>query len=431
MMSKTQKVILALYVLVLFIDIYGSFRINVLIEIAFFGFLVLLTGFRGVGRSFLTGIMPLVGIFLVAFLGLFYYREYALGAISKDILHLIRPIIGVLTGYLVMTVVKEFRVFAKALILSGAITAGIHLFSVFFITGISSSITDIRGSIFLDNFLEIFALFFLVFYPWKYSRPLFSKRTVLFIGALLSLSILMYFSRAMVVTLLLMVFAKFGFTRLTRRSIKIIGLFLVGISLFYVYLFSIKLQRNSKGIEGFFYKIKNAPEEITKTKIDRDDHRDLWDHWRGYEAKRAFALLEKKPMAWVFGAGHGSLVNLKFRAPLDGPDGDGMRYISTLHNGYVFVLYKTGLIGLGLLFIFLAWLYRFLYQKEVSTHHRFLLDLISTVGIFYAFTSLIITGIYIPKDTVIFILGGLLYLEQSTRKAYAQTALHSTEAIGS
>jgi hypothetical protein len=112
----------------------------------------------------------------------------------------------------------------------------------------------------------------------------------------------------------------------------------------YGYLYSVKIDRGKPGLEAFLYKIKIAPEEIFKTNIDRDNHKELWDHWRGYEAKRALATMEDKPSSYVFGTGYGSLVNLKFKAPLSTTDKEGLKFISELHNGYPYVLYKTGII---------------------------------------------------------------------------------------
>ena len=182
-------------------------------------------------------------------------------------------------------------------------------------------------------------------------------------------------------------------------------------SLFFAYLYTIKIDRNSPGFEGFLYKIKIAPEEIFETKIDRENHKDLWDHWRGYEAKRALSLLNKNPVNFITGTGFGSMVNLKFKAPLGE---NGMKYISRLHNGYVFTFYKTGFFGLVLLFVFLVNLYAKIYQSNKQTSKAdFINKFISSIGLFYIFSSLIITGIFIPADTVIFILGGFLFFNEN------------------
>ncbi|MDI1254746.1 MAG: O-antigen ligase family protein [Flavobacterium sp.] len=414
-MSKAKQCIAFLFIAILLLDIYlFSFRINIIIQLSFIAFLYFSSGIKLVPVSFIRLLLPLFAVLLIGFIGSMLHK-YTLGDIIKDLLHIIKPIAGITIGYFVFRIIDDYRIFIKIIIVTGLVTALIHLGSIFLFTNfLGSDISAIRGKYFLDNFLEIFAFIMLVFSPKEFEMPLFEKKVYnKVILAVLTVSILLYFSRSMFVVIIIMALSSYGFTRINGKSLKIIGVLLITVFLFYGYLFSIKLNRESKGIEGFMYKIKNAPSEIFNASIDRENHQDLWDHWRGYEAKRAFALMHDNPSSYIFGAGHGSLVNLKFVAPLG--DGDGMKYISSLHNGYVFIFYKTGVLGLFFLLTFLLRLYMFLYRKQVSPTHKFVLNVISTIGIFYLFSTVIITGIYIPKDSVILILGGLLFFERKMR----------------
>jgi O-antigen ligase len=115
------------------------------------------------------------------------------------------------------------------------------------------------------------------------------------------------------------------------------------------------------------------------------------------------------PSSYLIGKGYGSLVNLKFKAPLGNDD---MKYISRIHNGYVFVLYKTGIFGLISISIFLIGLYLKVYRSNTNPSNQLFVNrLISSIGLFYIFTTLIINGIYIPRDAIIFVLGGLISFE--------------------
>ncbi|NBW28520.1 MAG: O-antigen ligase domain-containing protein [Flavobacteriaceae bacterium] len=225
---------------------------------------------------------------------------------------------------------------------------------------------------------------------------------------LLFASNVLYFSRTMIVAAIILLITIYGYTIITKRGLKIIGVVLVSILVFYGYLFSIKISRNQPGLESFLYKVKNAPSEIFKTKIDRENHKDLWDHWRGYEAKRAFALMEKDPKSYVIGTGYGSLVNLKFFAPLTENYKDkGIKYISELHNGYVYIYYKTGIFSLFLYLVFLINLYiKIYYNKNFETYF------ISAIGVAFLFTTLTITGMYNSRDVIVFLLGALLFFEK-------------------
>ena len=50
-----------------------------------------------------------------------------------------------------------------------------------------------------------------------------------------------------------------------------------------------------------------------------------------------------------------------------------------------------------------------IYRFNTNNSNQILVNrLISSIGLFYIFTTLIISGIYIPRDAVVFVLGGLL-----------------------
>lgn len=117
--------------------------------------------------------------------------------------------------------------------------------------------------------------------------------------------------------------------------------------------------------------------------------------------------MEKNPSSYVFGTGYGSLVNLKFYAPLSG-DKKGMKYISDLHNGYIYIFYKTGIISLFIYLFFLFKLYKRAYLK--STYST---AFISAFGIIYLFSTLTITGVYNSRDIIIILLGAFLFFESN------------------
>jgi hypothetical protein len=47
--------------------------------------------------------------------------------------------------------------------------------------------------------------------------------------------------------------------------------------------FRSKLIGTNQGMSSFFYKIN--PSEILRTKVDGENHEDLWDHWRGMKLR--------------------------------------------------------------------------------------------------------------------------------------------------
>jgi hypothetical protein len=358
-------------------------------------------------KSFLIAITPIIALFLIGFVG-YFFHEYQFFNLIKDVFHFLKPLLGISIGYLFYKKINNLRLFVKTIVLCGLLSALIHFVVLIATGGISSgSLASVREYS-KDNFLELVAIFFLSYYKKLEGKPLFKfNYNEVFIFVFILSSCILYFSRTMIVTSILFLLSIYGFTYITKKTLQYLGILSVSIILLYVYLFSVKLDRNKPGLENFLYKIKNAPSELLKTKIDRENHKDLWDHWRGYEAKRAFSLMEKQPSSYFIGTGQGSLVNLKFEAPLTGDDEKGIRFISELHNGYVYIFYKTGIVGLFILLYFLISIYKKIYLTEHV--NRFATIWISAFGLFFLFTTLTITGIYNARDIIIFLFGALLY----------------------
>ena len=346
-------------------------------------------------------------LFVLGFIGSFFYKNNSTD-LFKDCLYFSKPIIGLFLGYFVFKVINDKFLFFKIFVFLALFCAGIHLFGIIFLSNFNkSSVSDIRDGFGFDNFLEIFSFFFLLSVPKTVIKPIF-KNDIFRKIALLVLfsSIFLYFSRTMILMMILLSISFFGYTKLNQQTAKFLGLLIVFLLLSAVVINSIKIDRNSKGVEGVLYKIRMAPAEVFNTKIDRNNHKQLWDHWRAYEAKRAFYLMSEYKFGVLTGTGFGSVVNLKFMAPLSEKK---MKYISRLHNGYVFIFYKTGIFGLLFYLIFLIVLYLKIYANNKNTVAILFAKIISSIGLFYFVSTLIITGLYISKDIVVFILGGALF----------------------
>ncbi len=407
MKIQKENLYTIMFVLILFSQLYvSSFRVNIFFQITVLTFFI--NFFRlSFSKVYIQLIAPLFYILLIGFIGTII-NKYRFVDILKDIFHIIKPILGCLIGYLFYQRINDMKKFFKTIVLCGFISALIH-FIILFTVGdlLSGSVTSIREYS-RDNFLELFALVFLIFYKkFNGERLILSSFYHKIICIVLLVSNILYFSRTMIGVFIILLLSVYGFTVVTRRGIRIMGFFIISVLGLYLYLYSVKIDRSKPGLESFLYKVKIAPAEMFKTKIDRENHKDLWDHWRGYEAKRAISLMNDNPSSYGIGCGYGSLVNLKFFAPLtDNYKEKGMKYISELHNGYVFILYKVGLLGLIIYLMFLFNLYKIIY-----TNHDFITIIISAIGLIFIFTTLTITGAYNARDIIVFILGALLYFK--------------------
>lgn len=375
-----------------------SFKFNILLQITSLFVIVYNEKIR-VKKSFITNILPLFLLLAIGFVGfIVFQRSFSLAI--KDTFHIIKPLLGITLGYIVFKLINDKKVFYKIILKTAFISAIIHLFIILFFTKfLTFNISAIRQFT-RDNFLELFALFIYYYLTRKEKVTFFGNKEKRYINVII-ISCVLYFSRTMMITTIILFLSILGYTRITQKTIKGVGFVLLSIGVFYLYLFNTNIKRSGTGVEGFLYKVKIAPAEIFKTKIDRENHKDLWDHWRGYEAKRAIALLNDSPVQYVFGAGYGSLVNLKFKAPLDS-DNKGMKFISELHNGYVYILYKLGVIGVFFYVFFLINNYIKIYGSPIFEN-----IFISAIAIFFLFTTLTITGVFNSNDTIIFLLGAM------------------------
>jgi hypothetical protein len=333
----------------------------------------------------------------------------------KDFFYLNKPILLILAGYAIVRKINNQEFVYRAVVSVAIFFAATHLFLVaqYVIAEPDFTVAGIRYYAGKDSVLELFALSFLVA-NIRLKKIKFIHQNLIIL--VLALSFLFYFSRTMTLVFMFMLIAFLGYLKLTTRGLRYILFATLIISALYAYLFSINIDRDSdRPIDNFLYKIKLAPAEIfiKPESTDVKDHSNLWDHWRAYEASKAIdALNEGKTINWFFGLGMGSLIDLDFYAPLSDDD-KGMRFISLLHNGYVYVLYKTGFIGLlSYILFFVFILVPFSSTKEMLPSYNILVGIVT----FYIISSFVISGLYNLADPISLLVGA--FFKQSEIEFY-------------
>ena len=343
----------------------------------------------------------LASLLILGFVGTFIHQWETIDII-KDVIFITKPLVSFCLAYLIANAIANKEIFIRSIIFLGLICCFIHFYILLFLVNFSS-IHAIREYT-KDNFIEVFALFFVLGYHKIFNKKFSNKKWINYaiIGCLV-FSNFFYFSRMTIIISMVLTLAYFGFTRINKLNLTIVATILFSVIGLFTVLNSMTINRNSKGFEAFLFKIKNSPKEMLNTKIDINNHQQLWDHWRGYEAKRAFILMKDNPSSYIIGNGHGSLVNLKFMAPLSA-EKKGLKYISHIHNGYAFIFYKLGSVGLLMYLFFLIKIYLLGQQKN-----NFIATVLSSIAIIYFLTTLTITGIYNQTENIIFVLGGLIF----------------------
>lgn len=112
------------------------------------------------------------------------------------------------------------------------------------------------------------------------------------------------------------------------------------------------VERASAGpLNMFMNKVVNSPSEVKVRAYET--YADINNHWRGFEAYRA----EKTYATYstgdkIFGGGGGALVDLGIAMQLS--SAQAFKYIPITHNGYMYLLVKTGVCGLCLFTLFIG-----------------------------------------------------------------------------
>jgi len=416
MLIKTQSIYkISLALLLLAPLIILSIEINILM-ILFFTLFILVDGNKKYSKELPNIIFPLLAILLISIFSSFYYSSKTFDVI-KDFFFLLKPILHILLGYYFVSKLENKSFVFLLIIYSATFFALLHLFKTgAFLSREGFDINLLRNFAGRGNAIEIFATVLLFS---KKGNELFSikSRHKRLIKLIILVSFIFYFSRTTTVSVIILFLAINGYLTITRKGLTYMAWFLVFVSLFYAYLFSITIERDDNKISGFFYKLKIAPSEIfTSAKIDVNDHVDLWDHWRAYEAQKAIEQLGDTAFSvgLITGKGVGSLVDLGFVAPLNE---EGMQYITTLHNGYTFIMYKSGILGLIFYLLFLLVIYLQVYKSNDNFKAIIINNLLSGIAVYYVFTTLIVTGIYNPRDFGGIFLGAFLYLSHYYTKA--------------
>ncbi|MCF1190319.1 O-antigen ligase family protein [Mangrovimonas sp. AS39] len=371
--------------------------------VLFFGAILLFFSRFRLHKETVNVIFPLICIFIVSlFSSIFTLPE--LYNFLKDTVHLTKPIFAIVFGIYIASHIKDNNTIIKVILLFCLFSALSHIFTVFYYLEEDWNTSTIRSIGGKGSDLE--ALGFSIYWVFvrKDNLKIFSSKFKIIFFWSLVISIGLYLSRTTFIAIIIFLITFYGLTQVNRKQVMyLLGVIILVIS-FMISLQFINIDRQASGIESFFYKIKIAPSEIFNAEIDVTDHTQLWDNWRAYEAKKAFETMEGQSslIPYVAGMGLGSLVDLGFKAPLGH---ERMQFIPHVHNGYIYVFFKSGTIGLLLLLLWLYYLYTFIYRKSQSFEQVINHKIISGLGLYLSFSTLVITGVYNLGVTLSLLLG--------------------------
>lgn len=395
-------------------SIYLAFSLFLLIQVSIFELhygiflLLIFSCFSKISNNLFNILSYLIVILLIACISSVFQKTTFYNFI-KDFAYFTKPIVALIAGYLLAKKIRNFSSFLRVFIYTITLISMYHIFSI--VTSVdfsTASVSKIRTIGGISNLAEVVVLTIIISsYKFNFLDVIENKLVKKIVFSIVLVSFFLYFSRTMFVAIIILLLAVYGYVKITSKGLKYGLLVFSSFLVFYIYLFNANIQRDQPGLESFLYKMKIAPSEIFTPirKVDPNNHAYLWDHWRAYEATLAIDQINT-PITFFIGKGLGSLVDLKFKVYLGDSE---MRYIPAIHNGYINIFFKTGLIGIVIYLLFLLNIYLFAYSKHPSEKARTINNLIAGFGIYFIFSSLIIAGIYNIEDFYMFIVGALLF----------------------
>lgn len=232
---------------------------------------------------------------------------------------------------------------------------------------------------------------------------------------LLSLSSFLYLSRTNFIQFIILFIAMKGFFKINKRSLILVSTTLILVLAGYAAIYQSNPSRGGKGLEAFLYKIKIAPEEAFKSKVNKDDWKDFNDNYRSFENIITVRQVSAGGASDViFGNGLGATINLGREVLTN--DETIVQYIPILHNGFATVFLKSGL--LGVLFLLLSiWLLLNHKKSDIPLVQNINLLLVGT-AFFLVVSNWVFMGLYLKLDTKSILIGMFICYRELQLKKY-------------
>jgi len=351
------------------------------------------------------GIVPYVAIFcaLVA-LGIIGGYGEPVHDVIRDCWYFTNPCIGFVVGYLLVRSGKRLGSVMSTFIIVGFVAAVVHLTRLIFVVvaGEAGSIIRVRDIVGPGYFAAAVAMaIWLAMGPAGNVLPKWLRNGVLnySIAAIALSSVVLSFSRTLWLCVAIAVVVIVPRTWSARRSRLIAGIFAMVLVVFGLVWINTTDTRFSE-------KIVDTVAELGT--VDFTTRSEIGRYWRAFEsiaALQTYAAADATQQ--MFGYGFGKQIDLGISMELAGATYDE---IPILHNGYLYALVKTGVLGLLLVMTLLYMLYRTRVSLPAlrDVRARSVENLAQTIVLTTAATTFVVGGIFSSEFGVpaMIVLGG-------------------------
>jgi hypothetical protein len=275
----------------------------------------------------------------------------------KDAWYVSNPAVVIAVGFVLGRLLDDPARGLRAFVIGGALVALLHL-SIFvrhpeLLLAAATQIRSLAGTGYYVTTLAMIVLLGWIG-RWRSGlglHPVLGGACLLFCTT----SFVFSFSRTLSLVVLLGLLGVAGF--FARREWLRVGLLLLAMVAALAALEASVDTSSLKAKNSFLGKLARSAQEIRVE--DYTTVQDINLNWRGYETSRALDTWQAgNPVQWVFGQGFGKQVDLGLFQNLSGDPRAAVRFIPIFHNGYVFLLVKTGVAGVALYLAAMLYLYR-------------------------------------------------------------------------
>lgn len=398
------QILFTICILVTYLNVY---ELTFLVWIA----TILITVKRHYSLTIFQYILPYICILIVAFIARFYY-DNTIYEVIRDITYLLKPILGLIVGYHLCRSANMKVI--QTIIYVGFIIAVIHLGILSFTAVVYKvlNIHELRKYAGYFSDFEVYSLILVIFH--KKFNVFLSRQRFYLLLCTIAFSSFLYLSRANFIQAVIFYMALKGYFTLNKRAIIILISFFTFVFVSYGVISNMNLSRNGKGLEALLYKIKNAPIEAFKAKVDKEDWKDFNDNYRAYENMLAIRVMKNEGL-WGAVRGKGLGSDIRLGQKLYTNDGSVLTKVSILHNAYMTVFLKSGLIGV---FFMLYFLWILLKQGKTDNDYiKHLKLILFATGIYLFFDNWVLLGLYLKTESKSVIIGFVLrYIELLQKK---------------
>jgi len=354
--------------------------------------------------------LPFLAILVISFSSSFFYDNRLYESI-RDFTYLIKPIMGLFIGYQLCKSadIKPF----ETIVYTGLFIALVHMAIIFHSVLIYRivNIHVLRGNAGYFSDFEIYALIVIIFY--KKFELNFSKKKFWTLLSILALSSFLYLSRTNFIQFVILFIVMKGYLSLNKKSIGIFISLLAFTIIGYTIIYHTHPSRNGKGLEALLFKIKNAPIEPFKTKVNKNNWQDFNDNYRSYENITTIRQISYEgPLTVLFGKGMGATVDIGLRVMTN--QGTYVRHQPILHNAYMTVFLKSGLVGIFSMIVFMYLVGKHK-KSDISIIKNINLLLLAT-AIYLIIANWVLLGLFLKIDNKSILIGFLICYKHLVEK---------------